>query len=247
MPLAERVVGFARDTIQYLARLNNTTELYRRIQVFYHQFLTSAIAVLFLASTHAPLQFSAACRTEFYLALEQIKNLSTRSWVSHRLWKTIGSLKSYATRLGMEEQDPHSGAAAAMASMASGNPRGSSASAAPSPSQLPPSYGGGVIQPPQPPNSSVSTPTPQQIQQQLAEDHKNGLWLQTEMSRIYEGYTGMSGISNTLAQPPEQPPPPVRGSVAELVETGPAVEDDRQDSPESTQNGGVYQHFKNMF
>ncbi|RSM05901.1 hypothetical protein CEP52_005994 [Fusarium oligoseptatum] len=44
---SERVVDIAKDTIRYLNHLNNTTNLYRRVQVFYHQFLTSAIAVVF--------------------------------------------------------------------------------------------------------------------------------------------------------------------------------------------------------
>src|SRR3954465_13129792 len=93
LPLAQKAVDLAKETIQYLSRLNNSTNLYRRIQVFYHQFLTSAIAVLFLASTHAPLRFSANCRNEFYMAMELVKDMSSKSWVSQRLWRTIRSLR----------------------------------------------------------------------------------------------------------------------------------------------------------
>lgn len=39
------------------------------------------------------------------MALELIKNMSAKSWVSQRIWRTIGSLKKYASRLGMAEED----------------------------------------------------------------------------------------------------------------------------------------------
>ncbi|ERS97100.1 hypothetical protein HMPREF1624_06429 [Sporothrix schenckii ATCC 58251] len=101
MEQAQKVVDLAKDTIRYLSRLNNSSNLYRRIQVFYHQFLTSAIAVLFLASTHQPVQFSADCREEFYMAMNLVKDMSAKSWVSQRLWRTIRSLTAYAPRLGL--------------------------------------------------------------------------------------------------------------------------------------------------
>ncbi|KAJ4287441.1 hypothetical protein N0V88_007714 [Collariella sp. IMI 366227] len=102
-PLARKVVDLAKHTIRLLARLNRETDLYRRIQVFYHQFLTSAIAVLFLASTHAPLQFSPLCKDEFYMALDLVKEMSAKSFVSRRLWRTIRSLRAYAPKLGLGE------------------------------------------------------------------------------------------------------------------------------------------------
>ncbi|CAK7275076.1 hypothetical protein SEPCBS119000_006496 [Sporothrix epigloea] len=105
MEQARMVVNLAKDTIRYLSRLNNGSDLYRRLQVFYHQFLTSAIAVLFLASTHQPVQFSAHCRKEFYLAMDLVKEMSAKSWVSQRLWRTIRSLKAYAPRLGLQQHN----------------------------------------------------------------------------------------------------------------------------------------------
>ncbi len=105
MDYAQRVVELAKDTIRYLDRLNNSSNLYRRIQVFYHQFLTSAIAVIFLASTHQPVQFSASCRDEFYMAMNLVKDMSAKSWVSQRLWRTIRSLKTYAQSLGLQQQE----------------------------------------------------------------------------------------------------------------------------------------------
>ncbi|KAH8885454.1 hypothetical protein GQ53DRAFT_355365 [Thozetella sp. PMI_491] len=245
--LAERVVGLAKDTIVYLTRLNKTTQLYRRIQTFYHQFLTSAIGVLFLASTHAPLQFSGVCRTEFYMALELIKDLSTRSWVSQRLWRTIGSLKSYATRLGMEEQGSRAIVNASVSTPASGYGRASStAPSVQSPSPFPPPFSDRPTLAPKPPSTrGVPTPAAQQATQQIAEDHTNGLSLQTEMSRIYEGYMGMNGIPSTPLRSPEQSHHFTHSSVAELMDPAPARRDGAGTGRNT--NGSVYQHFKDMF
>ncbi len=257
--LAQRVVDLAKDTIRYLARLNNMTNLYRRIPVFYHQFLTSAIAVLFLASTHAPLQFSVRCRAEFYRALELVKDMSARSWVSQRLWRTIRSLKAYAVRLGMEETSDQrslpAGVAGPSPAPGYGSLRRSSANAVQSPGQFPPppyssSRSSQTPHNPAPvPGSEVSTPASRPAQ--TGEDHSNGLSLQTEMSRIFEGYMGMNGIPQlpgSQSQSPEQSQPaPARGSVAELVETKSPTSSNGQPGGGRNTNGSVYQHFKDMF
>ncbi|KAL3956251.1 hypothetical protein ACCO45_009097 [Purpureocillium lilacinum] len=168
---AQRVVDLAKDTIQYLNHLNSTTNLYRRAQVFYHQFLTSAISVVFLASVHAPVRFSAVCREEFYMALDLVKDLSAKSWVSKRLWRTIRSLKDVAPRFGLNpDDDPHSNAALGMIGLARGHLH-------PSP----------VAQTPFP---TIGMPTPQQTQETQV-DH-NGKKIQSELSRIFEGYVAMS-------------------------------------------------------
>lgn len=36
------------------------------------------------------------------MALELVKDLSSKSWVSQRLWRTVKSLKAYAPRLGLQ-------------------------------------------------------------------------------------------------------------------------------------------------
>ncbi|UNI22725.1 hypothetical protein JDV02_008587 [Purpureocillium takamizusanense] len=170
---AQRVVDLAKDTIQYLNHLNSTTNLYRRAQVFYHQFLTSAISVVFLASVHAPVRFSAVCREEFYMALDLVKDLSAKSWVSKRLWRTIKSLKDVAPRFGLNpDDDPHSNAALGMIGLARG--------------QFDPSP---VAQTPFP---TIGMPTPQQTQE-VQVDH-NGKKIQSELSRIFEGYVGLNGF-----------------------------------------------------
>ncbi|KAL1846408.1 hypothetical protein VTK73DRAFT_288 [Phialemonium thermophilum] len=187
--LAQRAVDLAKDTIGYLARLNDASNMYRRIQVFYHQFLTSAIAVLFLASTHAPLQFSANCRVEFYMAVDLVKDMSARSWVSQRLWRTIRSLKAFAPQLGLEEYGPgsangappHPASAAAAAVGLNGAAVGPGGGAGDG-------YKGVGGAP------SLRTPTvlasdaARVAQQQRIEDVTNGLKLQTEMARVFGGF-----------------------------------------------------------
>ncbi|KAK7424761.1 hypothetical protein QQX98_000344 [Neonectria punicea] len=172
---SQRVVDIAKDTIRYLSHLNNTTNLYRRVQVFYHQFLTSAIAVVFLASVHAPVRFSATCREEFYMALELVKDLSVKSWASQRLWRTIRSLKDVAPRFGLNpEDDPQSTAALGMIGLARGHvdPRSSGQQQFRKPSMV---------------SQQSQTATPDSVAQ-------NGPRIQAEMSRIFEGYVGLNGF-----------------------------------------------------
>lgn len=241
MPLAQRAVDLAKDTIEYLSRLNRTTNMYKSIQVFYHQFLTSAIAVLFLASTHAPLQFSANCRSEFYMALDLIKDMSARSWVSQRLWRTIRSLESYAPWLGLQEEEAHSNAALAMTGLAGANNQppsltaphsgGSGSSTVPSPAP-------GPVQGRMTPQSvSSSAAAAHKVHQQITEDHRNGLRLQTKMSKIFEGYTGMNGKPHPVARvvhSPDRPPNAVISPGAGLP------------SPDGL-GGSMYLQFKDMF
>jgi hypothetical protein len=177
MHSAERAVKLAKNTIKYLSHLNDTTNLYRKIQVFYHQFLISAIAVLFLASCHAPVNFSSSCRDEFYMALELVKDLSSKSWVSKRLWRTIKSLKEVAPRLGLAEtEDLHSSAALTMAGLATGY-----MGPTPPTSTLP-SFSRPV------PVSGAATPA---VVDTASLNAQNGWQISTEMSRIFEGYTGL--------------------------------------------------------
>ena len=121
---ANTVVDIAKDTIRILTHMNRTTDFYRTQQIMFNYFLISALAVLFLAVSHAPAQFSESSRDEFYQALELVRGLSATSYVSKRLWKTIKSLKELGPRLGLNLQQPpsavdaHSSAAVAMAGLA---------------------------------------------------------------------------------------------------------------------------------
>ena len=98
---AQTVVDIAKDTIQILTHINQTTMLYRASQVMFNAFLTSALAVLFLAVSHAPDIFAEQVREEFYMALDLVRNISKDSWVSKRLWKTIRVLKEVGPKLGL--------------------------------------------------------------------------------------------------------------------------------------------------
>jgi hypothetical protein len=237
--LGRKVVDMAKRTIRLLARLNNETDLYRRMQVFYHQFLTSSIAVLFLASTHAPLQFSAICRDEFYMALDLVKEMSARSWVSHRLWRTIRSLRAYAPKLGLEDGSARSRDGRRLTGAGSG-------SSGQSPNQPGPyngaasrsgSNGPAMHSPP------ALTPVTQPMQ---IDDASNGLRLQSEMSRIYEGYTGMTGVVRTgagdLSSPGTADMGYGGGSTHGLGLSGSGVGFVGQWG-----GGSVYEHVKDMF
>lgn len=207
LSLATKCVELAKENIRYLTQLNNTTNLYRRLQVFYHQFLTTAIAVLFLASTHAPLQFSPHCRDEFYMALELIKDLSAKSYVSQRLWRTVRSLKAIAPRLGLREHEWQPSTTGAGMPISTVGPSqhlspvmaGTTVPPSPSPGPvgMPPSPFGprseSLSQPLHIPSSSaVTSPFAPPMQPHIMDDQTNGLRLQSEMSRIFEGYMGMN-------------------------------------------------------
>ncbi len=251
LQFVERVVKLAKNTIRYLTHLNNTTNIYRKIQVFYHQFLTSAIAVLFLASCHAPVNFSSSCRDEFYMALDLVKDMSSRSFVSKRLWTTIKSLREVAPRLGLAEEDPHSTAALTMASLATatgqvGQKVAPAHSASHSPlAATPNNNNNSFARLPPIPSTSIPTQTQTQTQSQTqAVDLNNGHQISNEMSRIFEGYIGMNGYS---------PPPPDPATAAAAAAETPnmhAVDDGTAElygGGGGGMGGSVYRHFKDLF
>jgi hypothetical protein len=123
LDFAHVVVKVAKDTIRILTYINQTSDIYRCQQTMFNYFLISALAVLFLAVAHAPAEFSQPSRDEFYMALELVRGLSSNSYVSKRLWKTIKTLKEVGPRLGLmtrhdDTSDAHSSAALAMAGLA---------------------------------------------------------------------------------------------------------------------------------
>jgi len=124
---AQRVVDIAKETISVLLKLHQTSDLYQSQQVVYNHFLVQALAVIFLAVSHAPAEFYRQCREEFYNALDVVKGFSTKSYISKRLWLMIRDLKGLGEKigaltrgnnLGPHAQDPHSSAAVAMAGLA---------------------------------------------------------------------------------------------------------------------------------
>ena len=124
--LAQTGVDVAKDTIRVLTRLNESTDIYTTQQVCFNYFLLSALAVMFLAVSHAPLEFSHQVSDEFYQALDLVKGFSNDSYIAKRLWKAISGLKEIGPRLGLihrqrqrsSSQDPQSTAAMAMAGLA---------------------------------------------------------------------------------------------------------------------------------
>lgn len=144
-PQAQTVIDVAKDTIRVLTHINQTSDLYRTQQILFNAFLTSALAVLFLAVAHTPAEFAEEVREEFYMAVELVRGLKRGSWVSRRLWKIVRGLKEVAPRLGLgsggagtgeergnqhersqsdalkRELDPNRSAAVAMAGLAGHN------------------------------------------------------------------------------------------------------------------------------
>ncbi|KAJ5346081.1 hypothetical protein N7452_004085 [Penicillium brevicompactum] len=110
---SETVVELAKDTIRFITRLNDTSDIYQLQQVAFNWFLVSALAVLFLAVAQAPTQFSGSCKEEFFWALELVKGFSAQSYISRRLWKSIRSLRKLGPQLGLGVQkkrlDNHAG------------------------------------------------------------------------------------------------------------------------------------------
>ncbi|KAJ5223253.1 hypothetical protein N7468_007795 [Penicillium chermesinum] len=98
---SETVVSIAKDTIRFITRLNETSDIYKLQQVTFNWFLVSALAVVFLAASQAPSQFSGSCKEEFYWALELVKGFSTKSYISQRLWKSIRSLRKLGPQVGL--------------------------------------------------------------------------------------------------------------------------------------------------
>ena len=126
-PQAQQVVTVAQDTVRTLTRINQTSDVYQTSQILFNAFLTSALAVVFLAGAHAPAAFSAQVRDEVYQALSRVRGFSRGSFVSKRLWKTIKVLKEVGPKLGLDnggapppQDDPSRSAALAMAGLASG-------------------------------------------------------------------------------------------------------------------------------
>lgn len=100
---SETAVDIAKDTIRFIAQLNETSDIYQLQQVTFNWFLVSALAVLFLAAAQSPTQFNGYCKEEFYMALELVKGFSTQSYISRRLWKSIKSLRKLAPQLGLQK------------------------------------------------------------------------------------------------------------------------------------------------
>lgn len=102
---AQLVVDTAKDSIQVLVKLDETSDIYTREQSIYHYYLISAVAVLLLSVLHAPNIFAETCRDPFVSAVELVKGLSKTSTASRRLWKSIRGLLPVIKSLSRKARD----------------------------------------------------------------------------------------------------------------------------------------------
>jgi hypothetical protein len=186
---AQNVVDVAKDTINTLSAVNQSSDIYKTQQVLYNYFLVQALAVLFLSVAHAPAVFCGQTRQEFYAAIEIIKGFSTKSHVSKRLWRTVRGLKDMGDKIGLlargggsgltsmseGESDPHSDAAVAMAGLA-----------------------GHKVDYNQLTSSTLNNGSAGQNQQELGVSPDDALQITTELSSLFELAGGYGG-GNTPA------------------------------------------------
>ncbi|OBT53965.1 hypothetical protein VE04_05796 [Pseudogymnoascus sp. 24MN13] len=97
---AYSAVSYAVDTLQVFSRLERTTSIYELQAAHYNFFVLSALAVVYLAVRHAPLQFSSASQM-FFTGIQILKAHST----SERLCERIQALNNAMTKLGFKFLD----------------------------------------------------------------------------------------------------------------------------------------------
>ena len=102
---AYSVVDIAKDTIRLLTHIKSTSDLYDTQQMLFNAFLTSALAVLFLAVAHTPALFAEPVKEEYYMGLDLVRNFSRDSYVGKRLWKTVRVLIEVAPKLGLPSRE----------------------------------------------------------------------------------------------------------------------------------------------
>ncbi|KZL71454.1 fungal specific transcription factor [Colletotrichum tofieldiae] len=105
----QSLINLAKDTIQRLDSLNKSTDIYQNQQMCFNHFLVSALGVIFLVVALAPSEHSASVRDEFHVALDLIRGLSARSYVSGRLWRRVSDLRLVWRRLGLNAPQPREG------------------------------------------------------------------------------------------------------------------------------------------
>lgn len=182
-PQAQTAAHLAADTLRYLTHLNATTPLYRKLPVFYHQFLPSSVAAAFLASAHSPQHLAPLCRDEFLAALELVRDLSAKSHVSRRLWRSFSAL-------GEGAPPGAGGRASETGSLAGGSISGNGG------------YGGGVggvgdargayARP------TIRSAPVRGVAEAAPSQSANGVQLQAEMRRVFEMFVSGGVKSDAL-------------------------------------------------
>ena len=89
----EVVVDLARDTVQHIYALHQTTGVYKKHRSAFDSFLVSAVAVFCLVTCYAPDTFYSKVHHDFLIALEIVNGFLTTSISAQRLWKTIRRIR----------------------------------------------------------------------------------------------------------------------------------------------------------
>lgn len=98
---AKEAVGYAKNTITFLDKLRQSSDIYSSHAVCFNYFLYSALTVILLAAYHAKAQFHEDCREEFHIALTMIEGFAAKSSVARKLWKIIKHLKVIGPESGI--------------------------------------------------------------------------------------------------------------------------------------------------
>lgn len=99
---ARLAVEIAKDSIQVLVDLAETSDIYARQQSAFNYFLLSALAVILLAVCNAPKTFFNSCHESFSSAVELVRSFSRGSLASRRLWNSIRGLLPAVRTLGLK-------------------------------------------------------------------------------------------------------------------------------------------------
>ena len=123
--LAQTAVQIAQEMIRIISRMSQQSIVVHTHPVSFYHFIVSAISTLLLSVCYRPVEFGQQVREDFKASLEFVNGFSTKSAVSHRLWKGVrtmttagSSLSSKARQALSAANDPHSTAAVAMAGLA---------------------------------------------------------------------------------------------------------------------------------
>ncbi|KAI1748867.1 fungal-specific transcription factor domain-containing protein [Xylaria castorea] len=99
---ARLVVDIAKDSIQVLVNLAESSDIYARQQSTFNYFLLSALSVMLLAVCNAPKIFFNSCHDSFSSAVELVRSFSRGSLASRRLWNSIRGLLPAVRTLGLK-------------------------------------------------------------------------------------------------------------------------------------------------
>ncbi|KAI0188128.1 fungal-specific transcription factor domain-containing protein [Xylaria flabelliformis] len=99
---ARLAVDIAKNSIQVLVNLAETSDIYARQQSTFNYFLLSALSVMLLAVCNAPKIFFNSCHDSFSSAVELVRSFSRESLAGRRLWNSIRGLLPAVRALGLK-------------------------------------------------------------------------------------------------------------------------------------------------